>query len=99
MILTPVKGDLRRFYRLDGLEYRIAEDQTAQLFLLLALFSRQTLQQPVVLLLPDFFLSHCFKGFRQAIRAARLTPRILRITVQCMLSVNSGRVWCSSSSA
>jgi hypothetical protein len=60
-ILTPVRGDLRRFLALDGLEYRIELYQTAQFFLLFALSARQSLQQPVVLLLADFVLFHCLR--------------------------------------
>jgi hypothetical protein len=66
---------LRTFRRSDGLEYGIAQYQAAQLFLLAALFSGQTFQQPVVLLLPGFFVFHDFNDFR--VRAHEWVTRIM----------------------
>ncbi|MGH7192188.1 MAG: hypothetical protein ACREJM_01495 [Candidatus Saccharimonadales bacterium] len=46
------------------LEQWIDLDQSAQLFLLPALFARQTFEQTVVLLFPDFLWRLHFKGFK-----------------------------------
>jgi hypothetical protein len=46
-----------------GLEERIALDHAAQLFLLPALFARQSFEQTIVLLLSDFLRLH-FKNFK-----------------------------------
>jgi hypothetical protein len=76
--VTPVRSDLRRFSASDGLEYRIDQYQTAQVFLLFALFPGKALQQPVVLLLADFFLFHGLEAFVSR-RVGRTGPRRDRI--------------------